>query len=101
RQQVAFFAFAAGIADHAGSAAHERNRPMPRLLKAAEEQDRQKRADVEAVAGRVEAGVEGARSARQPGAEVLGMRALIDKPAPSEAREEVHAGSQGTGDSMR
>ena len=52
-------ALAAGIADHAGAAANERDRRMAELLQARERHDRQQVADVQARRRRVEADVGG------------------------------------------
>ena len=97
-EQVPLFALAAGVADHAGRAADQGDRPVAGLLKAAEQHHRQQRADVQAVAGGVEAGVERPRLAGEPGAELLGVRGLVDEAAEGEVGEEVHGSRiQGSG----
>lgn len=62
-EEVALFAFAAGVADHASGAAHQSNGAVAGFLKAAKEHDGEKGTDVETVAGGIEAGVEGAGTA--------------------------------------
>ena len=57
--QAALHRFEAGVADHAGSAAHQSDRRMPRLLETAQCQYRQQMADMQAVCCRVETAVEG------------------------------------------
>src|SRR6267142_2446485 len=97
RQQIAFFALAARIANHAGRSADEGDWPMPGFLKTAKRQGGQQRADVQAVAGRIEAAVERPLPTGQPAAELFGMGGLVDEAAPGEVGEEVHAGSQESG----
>ena len=57
--QAALHCFETRVADHAGRAAHQSNRRMPRLLKTAQCQYGQQVADMQAVGGRVETAVEG------------------------------------------
>ena len=56
REQVALFALAAGIADHAGRAADDDDRPMAGLLKPPQDHHRHQIADVQAIGRRIEAG---------------------------------------------
>ena len=58
REQVAFLALAAGVADHAGGPAHHGDRPMSGLLKPPQDHQRHQVADVQAVGRRIEAGVD-------------------------------------------
>ena len=84
REQVALLALAAGVADHAGRAADEGDRPMARLLKPPQHQQRQQAADVQAVGRRIEAAIERSLTTREPAAELLGVRRLVDEAAPGE-----------------
>ena len=58
RVQAAFYGFEAGVANHAGCAAHQRHRRVPRVLEAAQYQHGQQMPDVQAVGGGVKAAVE-------------------------------------------
>ena len=61
REQLALARFAARVADHAGRATGKRNGMMAEQLKASQPKQRDEIADVQAVGGGIEAGVESER----------------------------------------
>ena len=69
-EQVAFGGFAAGVADHAGGAAGEADGVVTRELEAPQGKLGDKMADMEGIAGRVEAAIQRDR----PLAQALGQR---------------------------
>ena len=69
REQIAFLALAAGIADHAGRAADDGDRRVAGLLEAPQHQQRQQMADVQAVGRGIEAGVDACAAFRSSHAE--------------------------------
>ena len=68
REQVAFLALAAGVADHAGGPADQGDGPMPGLLKPPQDHQGHQVADVQAVGRRIEADVDRPRLLGQPAA---------------------------------
>ena len=90
RKQIALVALAAGVADHAGGAADDRDRLVAGVLEAAQHQQRQQVADVQAVGRGIEAGVDGARLFVEPAptdAGVVGR--LVDQATPARDRREA------------
>ena len=79
REQVAFLALAAGVADHAGGPAHQRDRPMPGLLKAPQDHQRHQVADVQAVGRRIEADVDRPRLLDQQPRQIRVVGRLVDQ----------------------
>ena len=79
-EQLALGGLAARVADHAGAAAHDRDRAVAEALHAREGHHRQQRADVQAVRRRIEADVQRHLLAGQHVAQALG--GLVDQPAP-------------------
>ena len=65
-QQVAFFALAAGVADHAGRPAHEGQWPMPRLLKSPQQHHRHEVPHVHAVRRGIKANINRPRPLVEP-----------------------------------
>ena len=90
-EQLALVLLAAGVADHAGAAAGQRDGPVPGLLEAAERAELEQAAHVEAVGARVEAGVDGEARLVEPLGQ-LGVGDLVDQAAEGEVlRERGHA----------
>ena len=84
REQLAFFALAARVADHAGGAADDGDRPMPGLLKPPQDHQRHQMADVQAVGRRIEAGIDRSRLFQQQLRQVRVVGGLVDQSAPGE-----------------
>ena len=66
RVEIAFCCLEAGVPDQAGGATHQCYRAMARELETPQHQKRHQRANMQAVSGRIEAAVQGLRSAFQP-----------------------------------
>ena len=82
-EQLALVLLAAGVADHAGAAAGEGDRPVTRLLEPPERAQLQEVAHVEAVRRRVEPGVDGEAGVVEP-LRQLGVGHLVDQAAEGE-----------------
>ena len=93
REQVALLALAAGVADHAGGPADQRDRPMPGLLKPPQDHQRHQVPDVQAVGRRIEAGVERAAAGAQPAGQLGVVGGLVDQAAPRQVGKDVFQGS--------
>jgi len=89
RQQVAFLAFSAGVADHAGGAAHQGDGSMARPLKATQHHQRHQMADVQAVGRRVEANVDRPRPLHQKFRQIGVVGRLVDQPPPGKLGDDV------------
>ena len=96
REQLAFLALAAGVADHAGGPAHHGDRPMSGLLEPPQDHQRHQVADVQAVGRRVEAGVDRPRLLQQQLRQVRVVGGLVDQSAPGEFGDDV--GGEGRGE---
>ena len=81
RVELAFGCLEAGVADHAGGAANQRDRCMPGLLETLEQQDRHQMAEMQAVGGRVEAAIERHRGFIQEFVQCGGIGDLGDEAA--------------------
>ena len=88
-EQIPLLALAAGVADHAGGAADQGDRPMPGLLKAAQHHQRHQAAHVQAVGRGIEAAVERAAFAGQPLGQIGLVGRLVNQPAPAKVGEDV------------
>ena len=87
RQQLPFQRPAARVADEAGPASHQRDRRVAEPLQPDQRHDRQKRSDVEARRGRVEADIGGDLLAREQLARPLGR--LVHHASPFEFAEQI------------
>ena len=87
REQIALFAFAAGIADHAGGAADQRDRPMPGPLEPPQHHQGHQMADVQAIGRGIEADIERARLGGQPAGQARVVSRLMNQAAPAEIGE--------------
>ena len=92
-EQVAFLAAAAGVADHAGGAAGQRDRTVTRKLEPAQPELAHQMADVQGVSRRVEPDVDPDRSFRQPRPQDVAVRRVVHEAARLEIRDEVHGRS--------
>ena len=92
-EQVALLAAAAGVADHAGGAAGQRERTVPGQLEPAQPELAHEVADVQGVGRRVEPDVDPDRPCRQPGPQDVAVRRVVHEAARLEIRDEVHGRS--------
>ncbi len=79
----------ARVADHAGGAAGQHDRPVARPLKALECEQRHEVTRVQTGAGRVESGIERDRARVEVAAECVEVGRLGDQPAPGQFVEDV------------
>ena len=86
-QQGSLGALAAGIADQAGPAAHQHQRPVAMALGVGQRHHGNEAAEVEAVGRRIEADVHGAASLAEKGVQVVAGHGLQEA-APTELLEE-------------
>ena len=91
-EQVALLAATAGVADHPGGTAGQRERSVTGQLQPAQRELPEQVPDVEAVGGRVEADVDADRSLGQPGGEGLPVGRVLHEAAGLQLGEEVHSG---------
>src|SRR5262249_6635401 len=78
-----------GVADHAGGPAGEHDGPVPGELEAAEGEQRDEVAGLQARRGRVEARVEGDDATVQACAQRAGVGAVLDQASPAQLVENV------------
>ena len=91
REQIPLLALAAGVADHAGRPADQRDRPMPGLLEPPQHHQAHQMADVQAVGRRIEADVERPRRSVEPTRQIGVVGRLVDQSAPAKIRND-HSG---------
>ena len=88
-EEVALLAAPAGVADHAGGAAGEGDRPVAGVGEAAQHEQADEVADVQAVGGRVAPVVERDRALGEPGGQRLPVGGVVDQATGVEVGEEV------------
>ena len=91
RIQRALTGLAARVADEAGAPADEHDRPVSGQLQAAQRQQRQEAADVEAVGGRIEADVRRAAPREEVRVELVGRGDVGDELAALEIAQQIRA----------
>ena len=89
RKQVAFFALAAGISDHAGGPADQGDGAMAGTLKTPQHQQRDQAPDVQAVGRRVESAVQRAAFACKPLRQPRVVGRLVNEPALAQVGENI------------
>ena len=90
-EQVALLAAPAGIADHAGRTAGQRERAVAAELEAAQPELAHQVADVQRVGGRVEPDVDADRAVGQARTEERLVGRVVDQAAGVQVGEQVHA----------
>ena len=88
-EQVALLGAAARVADHAGGAAGEGDRPVPGVLEAAQHEQADQVADVQAVGGRIAAVVQRDRTLGEPSGQCGAVGALLHEAAGLEVGDQV------------
>ena len=95
-EQVALLRSAARIADHAGRSPGQRDRPVAGVLEAAQRDQPDQVADVEAVGGRVASVVDRHRAVGHLGPQELAIGRVVDEVAGLEIGDQVHTTVEGT-----